>query len=80
MVKDCFAREGVELIQEDDPTALQTQVEITEIQPCPKWHKLGSWLKEAKGTDLDDTTTLIPEEKMEKEIEDYLKDPTLDAE
>ena len=80
MVKDCLAREGVELIPEDDRTAVQTQVEITEIQLCPIRRKLGSWLKEAKGTALDDTTTLIPEEKMEKEIEDYLKDPTLDEE
>ena len=80
MVKDCLAREGVELIPEDDRTAVQTQVEISEIQPCTIRRKFGSWLKEAKGTALDDTTTLIPEKKMEKEIEDYLKDPTLDEE
>ena len=70
MVKDCLAREGIELIPEDDSTPVQTQVEITKIQPCTKWCKLGSWLKETKGT----------EERTEKEIEDYLKDPTLDAE
>ena len=67
MVKDCLAREGIGLIPEDDSTPVQTQVEITKIQPCTKWCKLGSWLKETKGT----------EERMEKEIEDYLKDPTL---
>ena len=47
MVKDHLAREGVELIPEDAPTAVQTQIEITEIQPC-KRRKLGSWLKEGK--------------------------------
>ena len=31
MVKDCLAREGIELIPEDDSTPVQTQVEITKI-------------------------------------------------
>ena len=92
LVKDRLVREGVEMIEDQDrpsePTAspLTTDAsgdsERTSVseQSGTKKRKLSSWLKEATEAQLSSSTPQSPEQRVKKEIEDYIKLPLLDAE
>ena len=90
LVKDRLAREGVEMIEDQDripepagsaPTATDLSTDSEQsAQSGIKKRKLSSWLKEAVETHSSSSTPQTPEQMIKKEIEDYIKQPLLDAE
>ena len=97
-MKDHLAREGVEMIEDQDrPSELTASPLTTDAsgdsestsvfertsvseQSGTKKHKLSSWLKEATEAQSSFSTPQSPEQRVKKEIEDYIKLPLLDAE
>ena len=89
LVKDRLAREGVEMIEDQDKTpestiSSQTATEASgnaeQTPSSNKKRKLSSWLKEATETQLSASTPQTPEQQVKKEMEEYVKLPLLDAE
>ncbi len=81
VVKDRIAREGVELMPKDaapEVPQIPRSQSSKATEPPAKKRKLSSWLKEAKGTGT--STSLTADQKVQKEIEDYLLAPALDSE
>ncbi len=81
VVKDRIAREGVELMPKDaapEVPQIPRSQSSEATEPPAKKRKLSSWLKEAKGTGT--SSPLTADQKVQKEIEDYLLAPALDSE
>ena len=83
LVKDRLAREGTEMIEDQEgvsePTS-SSQSSSAVSDPSIKKRKLSSWLKETVELQSSSSTPQTPDQKIKKEIEDYLKLPMLDAE
>lgn len=90
LVKDCLAREGVEVIEEQtcQPTtgnlAVVTEASehtssVSSSNPSKK-RKLSAWLKEATEAQAPSNNPLTPEQKIKKEIEEYDRLQLLDSE
>ena len=83
LVKDRLAREGTEMIEDQEgvsePTS-SSQSSSVVSDPSIKKRKLSSWLKETVELQSSSSTPQTPDQKIKKEIEDYLKLPMLDAE
>ena len=91
LVKDRLTREGVDEDQDgtsedSEPTASTLLASGNSAEPSLseqsgiKKRKLSSWLKEATELQSSSGTPQTPEQRMKKEIEDYIKLPLLDAE
>ena len=83
LVKDRLAREGTEMIEDQEgvsePTS-SSQSSSAVSDPSIKKRKLSSWLKETVELQSSSSTPQTLDQKINKEIEDYLKLPMLDAE
>ena len=83
LVKDRLAREGTEMIEDQEgvsePTS-SSQSSSAVSDPSIKKRKLSGWLKETVELQSSSSTPQTPDQKIKKEIEDYLKLPMLDAE
>ena len=87
LVKDRLAREGTEMIEDQEEVSESTSSSQsssgsseTACDPGIKKRKLSSWLKETIELKLSSSTPQNPEQKMKKELQDYLLLPQLDAE
>ena len=74
MVKDRLVREDVEMLPKDIPPESPERNETSE--PPPKKGKLGSWLKELKGTVNEADIPQSREERIKKEMESYPAEKT----
>jgi len=82
-VKNCLAREGTEMIEDgiSEPTSSSSSLsssggsETVSGPDTVKKHKLSSCLKETVELQSASSTLQTPVQKVEKEIENYLKLP-----
>ena len=91
LAKDCLAREGVEIIEEQTcqsasgNTAVTTEASenssatSTNSNPSKKC-KLSAWLKEAAVVQAPSGSRLTPEQRIKKEIEEFDRLQLLDSE
>ena len=87
-MKNCLAREGTEMIEDgiSEPTSSSSSLSSsggseTVYRPdTAKKRKISSWLKETVELQSASSIPQTPVQKIEKEIENYLKLPLLDAE
>ena len=77
LMKDCIAREATKILEADDTGDIHVPTQTPDIPPPAKKRKLGSILKKKE---TNEYRTLSTEEKVEKEIDEYLQCPQLDTE
>ena len=78
LIKDCIAQEATKILEADDTGDIHVPTQSPDIPPPAKKSKLGSILKKKKET--NEYRALSTEEKVEKEIDEYLQCPQLDTE
>ena len=77
LIKDCIAREATKILEADDTGDIHVPTQSPDIPPPAKKRKLGSILKKKE---TNEYCALSTEEKVKKEIDEYLQCPQLDTE